>query len=289
MKALPYALMRLVHKDALCFSLGCWLFLIALLASAPAQATDKDKNQEFDSYKLRFDLFWFYSQPKGTFTSAGRTGLLDLQRDVGFNSYNTFLGKVDWKFTHKNHLYFMATDFNQSKQVVLNRTVTFQGQTFNVNSVANGSLDSLLLIPGYQYDFIRRRQGSLGVQVQLDIIDVTGSLQTASQVNNGIPQAAAFSSGTIRAPLPVAGPTTRLYLIPNSGRLFLDANILGMYFFGYGNFVSSMGTLGFSLTHNLAIRGGYQLGSRFDINTKANRIGVSLSQQGAVAGLEISF
>jgi hypothetical protein len=265
------------------------LVLLALLAAAPAAHAAGDEKDEFDSYKLRFVLFWFNSHPSGTFTSAGQTGLLDLSKDVGFNSYSTFSVKMDLKFTHKNHLYFIATDFDQSKSVVLDRTINFQGQTFNVNSTATGNLSTLLLVPGYQYDFIRRRQFILGVQVQLDILDVSGSLNTNSQVNNGIPQPAAFSSGSIRAPLPVAGPTVRWYIIPDHGVLFVDANILGMYFFGYGNFVSSMGTVGLRFGRNFAIRGGYQLGSRFDINTKANRLGVSLSQKGAIAGLEFSF
>jgi hypothetical protein len=265
------------------------LALFAFLAAVPQLHAAGDDKDEFDSYKLRFDLFWFYSKPSGTFTSAGRTGLLDLEKDINFNSYSTFSGKIDWKFTHKNHLYFIATDFDQTKTVVLNRTVTFQGQTFNVNSTATGNLSSLFLIPGYQYDFIRRRQFILGVQAQLDIIDVTGSLNAAAQVNNGIPQAAAFSSGNLKAPLPVAGPTMRWFIIPNHGVLFVDANILGMYFFGYGNFVSSQGTVGLRFSRNFSIRGGYQLGSRLDVKTKANRIGVSLSQQGALAGLEISF
>jgi hypothetical protein len=84
----------------------------------------------------------------------------------------------------------------------------------------------------------------------------------------------------------VAGPEIRFY---PARRFFVTANVLGMYFFGYGNFVSSQGTVGLKLTKNLALRGGYQLGSRFNINTKANRLGVSLTQKGAIAGLEISF
>jgi hypothetical protein len=84
----------------------------------------------------------------------------------------------------------------------------------------------------------------------------------------------------------VAGPHIRFY---PASRLFVDANVLGMYFFGYGNFVSSTGTVGFKLTKNLAVQGGYQLGSRLNVNTKSSRIGINLTQQGAVAGLQISF
>jgi hypothetical protein len=273
----------------ICRRLGltCWLIFFALLAVAPALAGDE--NEEFDRYHIRIEPFWFYAQPKGNFTSSAGRGFLDIHKDIPFQSYSSFSGKLDWKFTHKNHLYFAASDFDRTLTVSIARPITFQGQTFNVNSLTSGNLSALILIPGYQYDFIRRKQITLSVQAQLNIYDVSGSLNAAAQVNNGIPQTASAASGTIRAPLPVAGPRIRWYFIPNSGRLFVDANILGMYFFGYGNYVSSAGTLGFAFNRNVAIRGGYSLGSRAQINTKSNRLGLTLSQQGAIAGLEFSF
>jgi hypothetical protein len=262
------------------------LALLSLVTAVPqAHAGDQDK-EDWDAYKLRFDLFWFYSQPSGSFTSKGNLGFFDLQKDVNFNSYSTFTGLVDWKFTRKNHLYFIATRFDQTKTVTLNRTVVFQSQTFPINSSVTAELKPLVLIPGYQYDFIRRKRWNLGAQVQLDIFDITGSLNATAQVNNGVPQTATFSSGSLRAPLPVAGPVIRFY---PAKRLFVTANVLGMYFFGYGNFVSSIGTAGFKLTNHIAIRGGYQLGSRLRVNTQADRVGVNLTQKGAVAGFEISF
>lgn len=265
------------------------LALLTLLAVAPRAHAASGEDDEWDVYKVRADGFWFYSHPAGHFTSAGNTGFFDLQQDIGFQTYSTFAGKVDWKFTHKNHLYLSATEFDQNKTVVLDRNIVFQGASFNAGATATGNLHSLILAPGYQYDFTRRKRGSLGVQVQVNIIDITGSLNAAAQVNGGIPQSAAVGSGTLRVPLPVAGPTMRYYIFSNSDRLFVDANVLGMYFFGYGNYVSSIGTLGLTITRNLSIRGGYQLASRFDISTKQQRLGVTLSQKGALAGLEISF
>jgi hypothetical protein len=272
------------------FSFGCCLAVVVLLAASPQmRAASGDDKDEFDRYKLRFEGFWFYSHPMGHFSSQGDTGLLDLQADFGFNSYSTFSGKVDLKFTHKNHLYFAATEFNQNKTVVLQRDVTFQGQNFNAGATATGALQTLVLIPGYQYDIIRRKQGSFGIRVQANISDLTGRISAAAQVNNGRIQNAAKASGNFNVPIPVAGPTIRLYLIPNSGRLFVTADLLGMYFFGYGNYVSGSATLGFSINRNLAIRGGYQLGSRYDISVDKNRLGVTLAQRGALVGLEVSF
>jgi hypothetical protein len=262
---------------------------LALVAAVPQlYAADKDK-EDFDSYKLRVDGFWFYTQPSGNITSAGHNGQVDFNRDFGLGSYSTFSGEVDWKFTRKNHLFFAATPFDRTRQFVLNRTVVFRGQTFDVGLAASGELYVLGLAPGYQYDILRRKRGHLGIRVQLDLFDVTGTLKSVAQVSNGVFHAAQSSSGSLRAPIPVAGPDVRLYLLPNSSRLFVTGNVLGMYLFGYGNFISTFDTAGLTLTKHLSVRGGYQLGSRLQVNTSSSRIGLSLTQKGPVAGLEVSF
>jgi hypothetical protein len=86
-------------------------------------------------------------------------------------------------------------------------------------------------------------------------------------------------------PLPTGGPTFRYYLIPS--RLYLDGAISGMYFFGYGTFSGSTNAfLGYSIGRHWSVRGGYLLGSRSEIHGTASRLGIRLTQQGAVLGLE---
>ena len=269
-----------------------FILLVLILVAAPhlrAQKHGAKEHEDLDAYTLRFDGFWLYSQPTGSFHGTTSQGLLNLQTDVHFNSYSTGGGRVDWKFTRKNHLFVGAIPTNHSKQFVLARTIVFQGQTYDVDSTASARLQTFLFTPGYQYDIIRRKQGHLGIAVQLDVFSIKGSLNAAAQTVNGVVHSAEASSSTIRAPLPVAGPDFRYYLIPNSRRLFVDGNVFGMYFFGYGNFISSYGTIGVSVNKHLNFQGGYQLASRFDINSKSNRIGLTLAQRGAEAGLEVSF
>jgi len=64
-----------------------------------------------------------------------------------------------------------------------------------------------------------------------------------------------------------------------------------MYLGGYGNFVSTTGTIGETLTENLSLNAAYQLGSRLvvDNNDSSKRIGARLTQNGAIVGLEYSF
>jgi hypothetical protein len=60
---------------------------------------------------------------------------------------------------------------------------------------------------------------------------------------------------------------------------------------GYGNFVSTADTVGWTLTKHLSINAGYQLGSRLVVtnNASSDRIGLRLTQKGALAGVKFSF
>lgn len=247
-----------------------------------------DDSDELDSYKLRVDAYWFYSNPSGQLQGSGDTDRIDLNYDLGFNSYSTFSGLVDWKFTHKNHLTFAVSPFQQSRTTVLKRTITYQGQTFNVGLVTNANLKANLYAPGYQYDIIRRRRGHIGVGVQLDTFDTKASISAQAQTLNGTHYAAVSGSGSLVAPIPVAGPQYRYYLMD---RLFVEGNLYGMYLLGYGNFISTADTLGFTINNHLSLNAGYALGSRLVVtnNSSSDRVGVHLIQQGALAGLEVSF
>lgn len=279
--------MSTLDTKSLTVSLLCLVFF-GLIAAVP-QLRAADNADDYDSYKLRLDAFWFYAQPTGTFSGTRANGSFDLQADVAFQSYSTFTGRVDWKFTRKNHLFFSATPFNHSKSFMATRTVMFQGQTFDVGVTASAELKVNAYAPGYQYDVIRRKRGHLGIQAQLDIFDVQGTLSATAQVVNGAPHASQRAQGSLRAPLPVAGPDVRFYVLPNSSRLYVTGNLLGMYFFGYGNFLSTIDTVGLTVNKHIGVRAGYQLGTRLNVNSKTDRIGLNLTQKGPVVGAEFSF
>src|SRR5271169_1850068 len=130
--------------------------ILTVLTITPyLHATDPN---DFDAYKVRISGFWFYSSPSGDLQGSTENGVIDLQKDLGFANYSTFSGKLDWKFTRKNHFYIAASPFSQSRQSVLARTIVFQGQTFSVGLVSHGQLKANLYAPGYQYDIIRRKR-----------------------------------------------------------------------------------------------------------------------------------
>lgn len=262
--------------------------MVCLLLVVPV-ALRAQESEEFDQYKLRIGGFWFYSQPTGTMQGHADQYPVSFQRDLGFSAYSTGMGFLDWKFTHKNHFYVELVPLFSSKQFVLNRTITFQGQTFDVGAQVNSQLHAFFVAPGYQYDIIRRKRGHLGLAVQFDLFKSTAKISAIGQVNGGGTIVAGTSaSGSLLAPIPVAGPQFRLYLT-NSPRVFIEGNVYGMYFFGYGSFVSSAGDLGVTLQKHITLNAGYQLASHLTVNGTQDRLALQLSQKGPVVGMEFSF
>src|SRR6516165_9798093 len=262
-----------------------------LFALAAVPALKAQSKEEFDSYRLKLDGYWFYSTPSGTLQGSGDSSTIDLTKDLNFNSYSTFFGKLDWKFTHKNHLYVFGSRLTSSQETVLTRTFTFDGQTFVAGLTTQSTLDSPAFGIGYQYDIIRRRRGHLGLGIQVNVFNTSASIRAAAQITaDGVHHAAVSASDSLVAPIPVAGPEFRLYLT-DSPRLFVQGQVYGMYFFGYGNYVSAWGNLGYSITRHLNVDAGYQLGSRLVVSreTSTHRIGLNLTEKGPSVGMEFHF
>ena len=85
------------------------LMLSLLLVIAVASKLAAQSTEEFDSYKLRLAGDWVYSTPTGSFQGSADTdkGAIDLTADWHFNTYSTLWAGLDWKFTHKNHIYVL--------------------------------------------------------------------------------------------------------------------------------------------------------------------------------------
>jgi hypothetical protein len=258
------------------------LFLFVALTMLGAQET-----ADLDSYKWRFTAMWWYSHPSGSFNVASDQVAFDLVKDFNFGSYSTFTGGVDWHFKRKHHLLFNASPINSSRTSTLSRDITFRGVTYDLGATVAVDLNSLALATGYQWDFIRRRQGYVALATTINLLNTTGSITGIGSVN-GI-SATRKASGSVLAPLPVLGVNGRWYPIHDSSRLSLDGFFQGMYFFGYGDFYYGRGKANVALHHNLNFTAGYQLGTRLKVKGTDNRVGLRLTQTGPVVGLEASF
>src|SRR6516165_5075052 len=103
-----------------------------LLSTAPLiHAESEDRDQ----YKWRVTAFWWFSQPGGFIKGTAEDATaIDLHRDLGFGSYSTFSGAVDWRFKRKPHLLSADSHVASTKSVTLNRTIMFQGETYDIGT-----------------------------------------------------------------------------------------------------------------------------------------------------------
>lgn len=118
------------------------LVSILLLLAIYAPALWAQSDTEHDSYKVKVSAFWFYSNPTGSFQGSNDTTGINLTRDFRFNSYSTFTGKIDWQFTHKNHIYLVGSSFDQTRQAVLTRDITFKGQSYIAGLTVRANLSA---------------------------------------------------------------------------------------------------------------------------------------------------
>lgn len=267
------------HFSGILIALLPLFFLVPMVC---AQETN-----DLDAYKLRVAGMWWFSHPTGSFRAASDDVSFDLNKDFGFGNYSTFTGSVDWHFKRKHHFTLSASPVNSSKSASITRDITFRGVTYATGARVSADLDTLSITPGYQYDIIRRNHGYLGIVADLNMLKTTGKLTGTGTINNLTETRTA--SGSVFAPMPIVGAKGRWYPLHDSNRLSLESSFSGMYFFGYGNFVYSQDTVQLKLYKDLNLKAGYQLGTRFSIQGKNDNVGLRLTQQGPVAGLEASW
>ena len=255
----------------------------------PSLLGAQEGHEDLDAYKVKVIGYWWFARPRGSLQGKVGPGSFPLDSSTGFGDYSTFVGRVDWKFRRKHHLIFDFSPNYTSRSTTLAKTVEFQGITYLLGERVSTGSTNLAFSPGYQYDIIRRRRGHLGFIAQVNLLYLQGHIDGVGQKSgpNGTQTSTFNSSGSLFAPLPVLGPDYRVYFVPHSDRWYLDGFFKGLYFFGYGDFISARTTIAARLTKHLGIDAGYQVGSRLVIDTGGAKARVT--QQGPIAGLEFRW
>jgi len=259
------------------------IVLLSLVAGPGLFGQEKDSDPE--AYKLRVSGEFWYAHPTATVSGSSAQVPISFDKTFGFTDYSTFNAFIDWHFARKHHLFFVVSPNETTRTEVLQQNITFKDKTFIAGSSATGKLRNYAFAPGYRYDIIHRPSGHLGILVQIDLLDIeatiTGTVLQPGQATVGT------ATGSLFVPLPVGGPDIRFYFLKN--RLFVDGNVKGMYFFGYGNFVSTAGKVGFNFGRHVSAVGGYTLGSHLAIHGTSSRLDIRQTQRGPTAGLEFNF
>jgi hypothetical protein len=162
-----------------------------------------------ERYKVEVAYGWWEPTPEISVSSAalGFPGdLIDFVGEFGFESkrFSEFRAVLRPARKHKFRVDYVPIKFDV-EGAVLSRPITFNGQIFNVNLPVNVEASWNTWHFGYEYDFIYRDRGYLGLLLQ--------AKYTKASIDLESPIAAEFTE--VRAPIPTIGAVGRGYLARN--------------------------------------------------------------------------
>jgi hypothetical protein len=187
------------------------------------------ESDELDNTKWKIDGNAWISTPTGNFRGENGNGSFNLQRDFGFGNYVTFSGNADWRFKRKHHILVSVQPVISSRTTTIARTITWEGETYDLGAMVKADIQSLIFSPGYQYDIFRRRRWSLGIQANANLIYTQASLRLAGSLSQGGGSTSNSSerTGTFFAALPTIGPVGHVYPLRSWEHFHIDGDLRG--------------------------------------------------------------
>jgi hypothetical protein len=194
---------RVAAPFVLCLLLGAF--------AAPAQAQYNVPSPAIaESYRLEVMGGFWNPNPKIVISSEefGIPGdLIDFVSDLGLEQSRFGQIKAVLRPGRKHKLRFEYTPINYEQVGTLTRSIVFNGQRYEVSVPVASSLKWNAYRFGYEFDFITRDRGFLGLVLEAKYTDVEARLQ---QNVFGLDE---FVHA--QAPIPAIGLIGRVYVMPN--------------------------------------------------------------------------
>jgi hypothetical protein len=119
--------------------------------------------------------------------------------DKSFPEFRATLGR-----DHKLRASFVTFDYDA--ETIISRTITFQGRTFTIGVPATADIKWKVYKFGYEWDFVSRERGFVGVIADLKYTKVEASIDS--------PVLTSAATTDVTAPVPGIGVISRGYLGP---------------------------------------------------------------------------
>lgn len=217
--------------------------------------------------------------PRGSI-QAGTTPI-DLRGDVGIEKDRpTFVGKLVVKPGRKHRIIVEGTPYELEGDQQLTRTIRYEGQTFTVTDRVRSRATLGYVFGVYQYDFLSRRAGHLGIQIGGAYLDATGRLEA---VQSGV-----TASKSQKVGIPLIGAEFRVSPIPHHSIFEINGEVRGVPLGDYGHYLQSSINAGIRLGL-FTIEGGYRFLDADLHDTSVNRNGVAPQFRGPTAGLVFRY
>jgi len=224
--------------------------------TASAQYRAQPSQAEGEQYHIEAALAWWSPEPN-LIVSSESLGIpgddVDLVTDLGIEKKRLRELRLVLRPAAKHKFRINYLPIKYSAEAIVQREFVFNGQRYRLGLPVNTETDLTTWRFGYEYDFIHRSHGFLGVLLDLKYTNVDVVLDS--------PIGREFTSQV--APIPTIGVVGRGYLVPNfsiTGEVsfFKVPENLGEQLNGEGRYLD----YDFYGTYNLNRNVGAQLGLR---------------------------
>jgi hypothetical protein len=131
---------------------------------------------------------------------------VDAVTDLGIDKQKFRDLEVVLRIALKHKVRFDYQPVKYSADAVLHRTITYGGVSYDVGVPVHSELEFTSYVIGYEYDFVYRNWGYVGVIGEVKFTDANATLSTVI---------GSASASAARAPIPAIGGTARAYLARN--------------------------------------------------------------------------
>jgi hypothetical protein len=245
---------------------------LVLLVTLPACAQDGP-----ESFRVELTASAWLVNPSGTIQS-GITPI-DLERDLQLEREQPhFFGKLVVKPGRRHRLMVEGIPYRLNGAATISRQIVFAGRTYNIQDFVTSTADISYVAGAYQFDFVSRARGHLGVLAGVGYVDASGVLASRDFGFRGAEhQAFAF---------PQVGAEGRAFLLPHRNLLELDGELKGMALGSYGHYLQFAVHGGVNISRRLTIQAGYMV-SDADIHRKDRSRGFQPLFRGPVFGIQL--
>jgi hypothetical protein len=180
----------------------CALFLSMVLIAARAEAQFGRNVVPGEDYHVELGAVFWTPSPE-VLVRAGVIGTeIDFVNDFGIEDKTFTEFRATLKPGRKHKIRFQYVPISYDGDTILRRELVFQGRTFTFSIPASAALDWKLWRFGYEWDFVSRERGYVGLIAELKYNDVKAEVGALGTIE----------VGEQRAPIPALGITGRGYI-----------------------------------------------------------------------------
>ncbi len=190
---------------ALCLAL---LLAAAVPSSAQYQKYNANTRATGETYHVELS-FGFGEPPPDIVVSSKALGIIgseiSAQDDLGMEKQWQWGFNLVLRPAKKHKFRFSYGPINYSAETIMQRTVIFNGQAFQVGLPVNSEIKWSAYRFGYEYDFVYRDRGFVGLVLDVKYSDVEVTLKNPFTVE----------WVKVKAPIPTIGGIARVYPVAN--------------------------------------------------------------------------